>query len=194
MAELGAYWWEGRWPVAAWFLTTTLAGLLGWDWVAGVAMSSTTGSEAGVDGPVAGAGLCLGYGDFLVPNREGDHSEAGPGGVHRLDIGQDLALLEVPRNLLLQVAQAVVDVNFELVQDGTVLGKDILKVGVDAVAKDDGEETLIMMRSDIFSFFSEQSAITASKNSHSLAVLCLVNQVALLQLQALLQHLGGASH
>ena len=54
---------------AAWFLPATLAGLLGWGWVAGAAVSSTAGLEAGIGGPAAGAGLCLCPGNLLVLGR-----------------------------------------------------------------------------------------------------------------------------
>ena len=106
-AELIAYWWEGRRLVAAWFLSVILAG----------------------------AGLCLGNGDLPVPECGDDHGKAGPGGVHPLGVCQGLTLLGVPRNLLIQLAQAVVDVDLELGQCVTVLGKNILEVGLDAVAK-----------------------------------------------------------
>ena len=92
-AELGAYCWKGLRPVAAWFLAATLAGLPASDWATSGAVPSTMGSKAGVDGLVAGACLCLGHCNLLVPDREDDNGEAGPGDEHRLNVGQDPAIL-----------------------------------------------------------------------------------------------------
>ena len=129
---------------------------------------------------LAGAGLCLGNGDLPVPECADDHGKAGLGGVYPLGVCQGLTLLGVPRNLLIQLAQAVVNVDLELGQCLTVLGENVLEVGLDTVAKGGEVGDLHhygLKWRDVISIFLEQSAILAPQNLHSLSVISLVASI-----------------